>query len=628
MAISSSLVHWFMKSSYWVARPRREEEQPDYNNEVGTRTVYSVLEDAARTHGKLPALHQPLGNDKYRAYSWIEYQQAVQEIACGLRYLGIGKGDIVALQSETRAEFYLADLGIMAAGSISAALYTSYPLAEQVVNLRASDAKAVFVEDPKSMQALKEAGGSEPLAIRWILLTGEAKDTLTLEQLRRDGRRALSKDKEAFSKIQAEVSGGDLAILYLTSGATGQPKMGLVTHAALVANIDMGPPMLKLTPQDCTIGFLPSAHIAQRVVMELLPIGMGLPVWFSEGLAKLPNEIKRIRPTFLLAPPRVWERVFASINAEIKKRGAVSQKLFHGAVGLGAEAGRLREAGKPIPKWMQSSLKIADRLIFSKIRTRLGGRLRIPCSGAAPLGPELARFYASIGMPLIEGYGLTEGGVTCLNPIDHPKPGSIGKALPGVKLRLADDGELLIKSPTLFSGYYKDPLSTASVLRDGWLYTGDIAEFDSDHYVYITGRKKELIVSSNGKKIYPARIEVLFKTEPIVNHVVLIGDRLPFVTALVTLNVAHAESLKDVPKDGAGKLAEAPPVKDEIRKAVARVNKQLAPFEQIRKFRVIERDFSIESGELTPTMKVRRSRVLENYRELVSELYMGKEESQ
>jgi long-chain acyl-CoA synthetase len=595
---------------------------------VSSRTIYSVLDDAARTHGGLPALHQPLGNSKYQTYSWIEYKQAVEEIACGLRSFGIEKGDIVALHAETRAEFYLADLGIMAAGCIAAALYTSYPVADQISNLRATDAKAVFVEDHQSMQALNAAGAST-LGLRWILLTGESSDALTLEQLRREGRRALSKDPQAFQKIHAAVSSEDLAILYLTSGATGEPKMGLVTHAALIANVDMGPGVLGLTPQDCTIGFLPSAHIAQRVVIELLPIGMGLPVWFSEGLAKLPNEIKTIRPTFLLAPPRVWERVFASINAEIKKRGGISKRMFHGAVGIGAEVGRLREAGKSVPKWMQTSLKLADRLVFSKIRGRLGGRLRIAASGAAPLGPELARFYASIGMPLIEGYGLTEGGVTCLNPIARPKPGSIGTALPGVELRLAHDGELLIRSATLFAGYHKDPDSTANVLRDGWLYTGDIAEIDSEGYVYITGRKKELIVSSNGKKIYPARIEVLFKTEPIVNQVVLIGDRLPYVTALLTVNGTHAESLKGMPaaNHGERRLAEAPPVLDEIRKAVARVNKQLAPFEQIRKFRVLERDFSIETGELTPTMKVRRNRVLENNRELVSELYRGKEES-
>jgi long-chain acyl-CoA synthetase len=577
--------------------------------------MYAVLDKAAQLYGSAPALHQPIGQGKYQTFSWTEYRCAVQEIACGLRKLGIGRGDVVAIHAETRAEFYLADLGILANGSIAAALYTTYPVPDQIGNLRSSDARAVFVEDPKSMQALMDAAGQPPLPVRWILLTGQAEHALTLEGLRAEGRKSLSDDPHFFENIRAEVRPEDNAILYLTSGATGEPKMGLTNHAALVANVDMGPIALGLTPSDCTISFLPSAHIAQRVVIELLPIGMGVPVWFSESLAKLPSEMKTIRPTFLLAPPRVWERIFASINAEVKKKSALARKLFHGAVGLGSEVARLNEEGKPVPKWMLNTLKVAERLVFSKIRVRLGGRLRIAASGAAPLGKELGRFYAAIGMPLIEGYGLTEGGVLTLNPLDRPKSGSIGVALPGVELRLAEDGELLVKSATLFAGYYKDPAASAAVLRDGWLYTGDIAEFDSGSYVYITGRKKELIVSSNGKKIYPARIEGLFKAEPIVNQVVLIGDRLPFVTALVTVNVATAEALKG-------------PVEAEVQKAVARVNKQLAPFEQIRKFRILERDFSIETGELTPTMKVRRNRVLENHRELVSELYMGKEESQ
>src|ERR1700693_1357443 len=545
---------------------------------MGARTIYSVLEASAHTYGNAPALHQPIGKGQYQTYSWADYKRAVEEIACGLRRLGVGKGDIVALYAETRAEFYLADLGIMSNGSIAAALYTSYPLPDQIGNLRTSDAKAIFVEDPKSMQALMDAAGDVPLPVRWILLTGEAGDTLTLEQLRAEGRLALSEDAQAFEKIRAGVNADDLAILYLTSGATGEPKMGLVTHAALVANVDAGPTVLPLLPTDSTIGFLPSAHIAQRVVIELVPIRLGVTVWFSESLAKLPSEMKNIRPTFLLAPPRVWERIFASVNAEVKKKSALARKLFHGSVGLGAEVARLSEEGKPVPKWMRNTLKLAERLVFSKIRARLGGRLRIAASGAAPLGKELARFYAAIGMPLIEGYGLTEGGVLTLNPLDRPKSGSIGVALPGVELRLAEDGELVVKSATVFAGYYKDPASTASVLRDGWLYTGDIAEIDSFGYVYITGRKKEMIVSSNGKKIYPARIEGLFKAEPIVNQVVLIGDRLPFVTALVTVNVATAETLKGMePFKGRepGEVAVAPPVRSEMQKAVARVNKQL-----------------------------------------------------
>lgn len=598
---------------------------------MGSRTIYAVLEAAAQNYGDAPALYQPIGKGKYQSYSWRDYQRAAQEIACGLRQLGIGKGDVVAIHAETRVEFYLVDLGVMANGSIAAALYTTYPLPEQIGNLRSSDAKIVFVEDAKGMKDLMQAAGQPGLNVQWIVMCGEADGTLTLDQLRARGRQAMAEDAKAFEKIHHEVHAGDMAILYLTSGATGEPKMGLVSHGSLVANIEMGPKALPLHPTDCTISFLPSAHIAQRVVIELLPIGMGVPVWFSESLAKLPTEMKNIRPTFLLAPPRVWERIFASVNAEVKKKSGIAKKLFHGAVGLGAEVSRLREEGKPVPKWMQTSLRLADRLVFSKIRARLGGRLRLAASGAAPLGKELGRFYAAIGMPLIEGYGLTEGGVVTLNPASKPKSGSIGLALPGVELRLADDGELLIKSPTLFDGYYKDAAATAAVLRDGWLYTGDIAEKDHDGYWYITGRKKELIVSSNGKKIYPARIENFFKTEPIVNQIVLIGDRLPFVTALVTVNVTTAEALKGMePFQGKEphQVAVAPPVVAEVQKAVSRVNKQLAPFEQIRKFRILERDFSIESGEMTPTMKVRRSRVLENHREIVSELYMGKEESQ
>ena len=591
--------------------------------------MYAVLDQAAQVYGNAPALHQPIGKGKYQSYSWVEYKSAVQEVAAGLRSLGIGKGDVVAIHAETRAEFYLADLGIMTNGSIAAALYTTYPVAEQIGNLRSSDARAVFVEDAKTMQALMDAAGEPALPVQWVLLTGKSGNILTLDGLRAAGRKALAKNPQEFEKQRAEVRPEDNAILYLTSGATGEPKMGLTTHAALSANVDMGPAALGLTPDDCTISFLPSAHIAQRVVIELLPLGMGTPVWFSESLAKLPGEMKSIRPTFLLAPPRVWERIFASISTEVKKKRAIARRLFHGAVGLGAEVARLREEGQSIPKWMQNALKIAERVVFSKIRTRLGGRLRIAASGAAPLGKELGRFYAAIGMPLVEGYGLTEGGVLTLNPLGRTKSGSIGIALPGVEVRLAEDGELLVKSPTLFAGYYKDPASTAAVLRDGWLYTGDIAEIDPLGYVYITGRKKEMIISSNGKKIYPARIEGLFKTEPIINQVLLIGDRLPFVTALITVNIANAETLKGMqPGQDASQVANAPAVHSEIQKAVARVNKQLAPFEQIRKFRVLARDFSIETGELTPTMKVRRNRVLENHRELVSELYMGKEESQ
>jgi long-chain acyl-CoA synthetase len=565
------------------------------------RTVYTVLEQTASAHPSAKALQQPIGGGKYRAWTWREYVDQVQEIAVGLRALGVEKGEIVALQSETRAEFYLADMGIMSAGAVAAALYTSLPFADQAKTLKASDARFIFVENPKAMRGLQAAGESG----KWILLSGESDDVMTLEDVRKKGEEVLRDDPGAFERI--EISDSDPAVLYMTSGATGEPKMGLVTHRALVANMDHAPHVLPLTPDDVTIAFLPSAHIAQRVVMELVPIRQGTCVWFSEGLSKLPNEIRSIRPTFFLAPPRVWERVYSTISTEIKKRPAAVRKLFYLGLGVGSEASRLRQAGKPIPATMRMSLKFFDRVVFAKIRERLGGRIRIAASGAAPLGKDLAEFYAAIGMPLAEGYGLTEAGVTALNPLDRPKSGSIGKLLPGVEARLEDDGELLLRGPTIFSGYYKDPDATAAVLRDGWLATGDIAEVDPEGYWYITGRKKELIVSSNGKKIYPARIEVLFKREPAINQVLLIGDRMPYVTALFTVNGSPDEH------------------RSTVEQAVKDVNRQLASFEQIRKFKIVEREFSIENGEVTPTMKIRRNRVLENYRGVVSEMYMGRD---
>ena len=598
------------------------------NGAAGSRTVYTVLEETAAAYPERAALHQPIGGGKYRSWTWREYRNSVQQIAVGLREIGVSVADIVALQSETRAEFYLADMGVMAAGGIAAALYTSLPFGDQAGTLRASGARVVLVEHAKAMSALQSAAGHAPLDVRWILLTGDAEGVMnkaegvmneaegvtnkaegvtTLEHVRASGEQRLREDPDAFARIRAEVRPDATAVLYMTSGATGEPKMGLVTHRALVANMDMAPLALPLRADDVTIAFLPSAHIAQRVVVQLVPVRQGSEVWFSEGVSKLPIEIRTIRPTFFLAPPRVWERVYSTISTEIRKRPAPLRKLFYLGLGAGARANALRLAGQPVPAWLRTSLRFFDRVVFRKIRERLGGRIRIAASGAAPLGKELAEFYAAIGMPLIEGYGLTEGGVAALNPLDRPKSGSIGKLLPGVEARLADDGELMLRSPCLFTGYYNDPESTAAVLRDGWLSTGDIAEVDAEGYWYITGRKKELIVSSNGKKIYPARIESLFKREALINQVLLIGDRMPYVTALFTVN---------------GSL-------DETRKAVAQavkdVNRQLAPFEQIRKFKMLEHDFSIEKGELTPTMKIRRTKVLENYRSLVKEMYMGKD---
>jgi long-chain acyl-CoA synthetase len=590
---------------------------------VAPRTLFQVLENTARAHGDAVALRQPSGAG-YLTCTWNQYCEAAGEIAAGLRALGIGKGDVVALNSETRLQFYLADLGILANGSVAAAMYPSYPAKDLIQTIRSAGARAVFVEDPKTLKTLREA----PVE-RWILLTGEAEGALSLAELRSLGRAEMQREPGLLDRLRSEVGPDDTAILYLTSGATGEPKMALVTHGSIVSNILMGPAVLPLGPEDATVAFLPSAHIAQRVVIEFLPMLSGCPVTFSESLLKLPGEIRKVRPTVLLAPPRMWERIYSTICTELRKRPAPVRRSFYGALALALSAAKHRREGRPVPAHIRLPLAIADRIFFRKVRGRFGGRLRVAASGAAPLSKDLAEFYEAIGMPLIEGYGLTEGGVASLNPLSRPKPGSIGKPLAGVEVRLSEENEILLRSPCLFSAYLNDPATTAEVLRDGWLHTGDIGHIDSEGYVFITGRKKELIVSSTGKKIYPGRVEALFKMEPLISQVLLIGDRLPFLTALFTINTAAAEALKGMDEwrgRPANELVQAAPVRAEIQKAVVRVNKQLAPFEQVRRHRILGRDFSIERGELTATMKVRRSRAMENFRVDIDELYAGKEQ--
>ncbi len=589
------------------------------------RTVYQVLDDAARQYGSAPALHQPDDTQPsgYRTLSWIEYRQAAEEIAAGLRELGIGKGNVVALNSETRMEFYLADLGTMANGSVSAAMYSSYPAPDLVRTLALTGARAAFVETPRMLEALRPAPVSH-----WILLTGDAPGALTLDALRQKGRAAIERDPGLPDRIHSGVAPSDTAILYLTSGATGEPKMALVTHQAIVSNLDMGPAVLPIGPRDSTVAFLPSAHIAQRVVIELLPIRCGMPVTFFESLLKLPQDIRKVRPTLLLAPPRMWERIYSTICTELRKRPAAARKAFYGGLALALAAARYRREGRRVPPHISVPLKLADRVLFRKVRARFGGRVQIAASGAAPLAKDLAEFYEAVGMPLIEGYGLTEGGVATLNPIKRPKNGSIGRTLSGVEMRVADDGELLLKSPCLFSGYFNDPETTAEVLRDGWLHTGDTGYIDEEGYIFITGRKKELIVSSTGKKVFPSRVENLFKMEPLISQVLLVGDRLPYVTALFTINSGNAETIKGMESwrgRSTAEIAQAPPVLAEIQKAVARVNRHLAPFEQVRKYRVLPRDFSIEQGELTATMKVRRAQAMQNFKPQIDELYAGRE---
>lgn len=571
-----------------------------------------MLEEAATKYGEATALIQPMGNGNTATYTWNQYLQIVKEIATGLRSLGIGHQDVVAIQSETRAEFYFVDMGIISNGSIAAAMYTSYPQGEAIKKLEACKARLAFVENPKMLATLAASlSGAEPMDIQWVLITGRAEGVMTLDDLRQKGREAMAADPQLFSRGYVATKPEDTAIVYLTSGSTGEPKMGLVSHSAIVANVAAAPAVLPLGPKDTTIAFLPSAHITQRLVLQLMPLAFGMTIYFSESLSRLPKEIQSVQPTFLLAPPRLWERIYTNVVTEMKKKPKVIQNLFQAGLGLALRSSELKRADKSVPFWVSAPLSVIDSVIFSKVREKLGGRITLAVSGSAPLGKDLANFFNALGVNLIEGYGLTEGGVTHINPIKKPIVGSIGKLLPTVECKLMPDGEIALNGPTLFAGYYNDSEATAKVFDNGWLLTGDIGTVDSEGYWYITGRKKEVLVASNGKKIYPNRIEGMFKGIPQISQVVLVGDKRSFVTALFTLNPAADQ------KESAEEI---------IGRTIKEINRKVEAHEQIRKFKILPRELSIDHGEVTPTMKIRKTVVMEHFSAEINEMYAGKEE--
>ena len=416
------------------------------------RTLHQVLEETVRVQGDKPALRQPVPPNPpateytYQTYSWNQYQQAVEEIAVGLHSLGIGVGDVVALNSETRLEFYLADLGVMTNGSVAAAMYPSYPPADLLRTLENCGARAVFVEDPKTLKTLREA----PVE-HWILLTGEAPGALTLEQLRTRGRAAMAADAGLLERIKAGVKPSSHAILYLTSGATGEPKMALVTHQAIVANLDMGPSVLPIGPEDTTVAFLPSAHIAQRVAIELLPLRCGMPVTFFESLLKLPNDIRRVRPTILLAPPRMWERIYSTICTELRKKPAAVRKLFYGGLGLGLAAARYRREGKSVP-WHLRAAQMATASCSQNPRALrrppASGRLR---GRAAQQGPRrVLRSRRHAADRRLRTHRRRGGHLQPHRSSQARQHRQTARRCAGAR---GDDGELLVASQCLFSGY-------------------------------------------------------------------------------------------------------------------------------------------------------------------------------
>ncbi|MFL5960762.1 MAG: AMP-dependent synthetase/ligase [Gaiellaceae bacterium] len=559
------------------------------------RTAPELWRDAVRDAPAEPAYLEETA-DGWRPVSWDEAAERVEALAHGLLARGVRHGDRVAVLSRTRIEWILLDWAVMSIGAVVVGLYPTSSTKECEYVLGHCEAMLAFTEDDEQTRKLVSIRGTLP-TLREIIPFD------WLEKLESDGRLAKHLRPDP---VEEE----DLATLIYTSGTTGPPKGCMLTQRNLVAAA------LRVResvhrPGDIVLLFLPLAHSYGRLAHQAAT-HRGATVATVADVMRVPEALGTVRPTILPAVPRVYEKVHANALGEIERASGLRRRIGLWALGVGARTSRARRERARVGPLLALQGRLAERLVFAKVRERLGGRLRLGISGAAPLSTEVMEFFHALGVPVIEGYGLTEtaSSATVNEPEDF-RIGSVGRPVEGAEIRLAEDGEILIRSEAVFAGYYKEPEATAAALTaDGWLRTGDVGEIDDDGFLRITDRKKDLIITAGGKNIAPQNLENALKASRFVSQAIVIGDRRPYVTALLTLEEAEVGSSGRDPQALAQQLVDD-------------VNRDRTRVEQIKRFVILPRDFSLEEGEVTPTLKLRRKVIHEHFADEIEKLYVG-----
>ena len=558
----------------------------------------------------------------WRTTSYRELGETVREMARGLLALGVEAGDRVALLSNTRPEWTTADLAILAAGAVTVPVYQTNSPGESQYVLENSGAKAIFCEDAEQLDKIDEVRDQCPDLEHVIAFTDARDGVLSLDELRSRGGDVP--DERLDERAQA-VGADDLATIVYTSGTTGPPKGCMLTHGNLATDLEMVGRRIEFEDEVVFYVFLPLAHVLTRIVQFLaLDLGAELAYWQRDP-KKLIEEIGEISPTHIPSVPRVFEKIYTQATAKVNEAGGVKKKLFDWAVGVGRKVRELEREGKTPNPALKAQHALADRLVLGKIRALFGDKVRLCLTGAAPIEPDVITFFHAAGVWVLEGYGMTEtSAVATVNTIPEHRVGTVGKALPGCEIKISDDGEVLMKGPNIFKGYWRNEEATRDDLKDGWLHSGDLGEIDEDGYLKITGRKKDLIITSSGKNVTPSNIENQIRQSRWVSQAIVFGDRKPYLTALITLDPDEADALAERVGASGGdleELAENDKVREEIQKAVDEANRHFARIEQIKKFAILPRDLSQEEDELTPTLKVKRAKVYEHHQERFDALY-------
>jgi long-chain acyl-CoA synthetase len=587
---------------------------------TGSATLADLLPRAAEAYGDAPAVRYKDG-DAWVDRSFNQVRDLARSLALGLIDLGVEKGDKVSILGNTRPEWTYFDFAALSAGATVVPIYQTNSPEECQYVLENSDAKVVVVEDDEQMEKIRAVRDSLPLLEHVVRMTGASDDAISMDDL---AARGEDRDAAEWEARWKSVTPDDICTFIYTSGTTGPPKGCIISHGNYRAMLNMVNETSVIEPNDVSYLYLPLAHsFALLIQLGSFDLGATLAYWERDPLKIVPN-LGELRPSYFPSVPRIFEKIYTTATSAMEREGGLKKAIFDWSIKIGQKMRETERAGRKPGFLLRKQYEFADEKVLSKIRGLFGGQLRLAVSGAAPINPEILRFFDAAGVLVLEGWGMTETSTAAtISKPDDFKIGTIGKPFPGCEVRIAEDGEILVKGPNVFQGYYKNEEATRETIVDGWLHTGDVGEIDSDGFIKITGRKKDIIITAGGKNITPANLEAEIKQHPLVSQCVVVGDRRPYLVALVTLDpeeiVAYAREhdLAEDPEE----LAKNPAIKKVVEDHVEAINKKFARVEQVKKVAILPRDLSQDGGELTPTLKVKRAVVAQKHEGEIETLY-------
>jgi len=596
---------------------------------IQSATILDAFNDNVRETPGLPALRRRVGTG-WEILTWADYGRAVSEVTAALAELGIGAGEQVGILSNNRIEWHIADLGTLANGSVTVPLYQTSSAEQVAYILGHSESRLCFVENHELLAKILQVKDELPKLDRVVVFDdAERFDDpflVSFPELRAIGQARLQHDPALFEERVAAVTPDQLATLVYTSGTTGPPKGAMISHANIMWTIRSAVSLLDIHQGERFLSFLPLSHIAERMISDFASVAVRGETWFARSLATVAEDLRDCHPTVFFAVPRVWEKFQEAILEKMSEEHGIKRLIIDGYVGLGERVATDGGATHRPHLWEKLPYAALDAAVGAKIRQELGlDEAHVLITAAAPIHPDLIHWFHALGLPLLELYGQTEvcGPTSCNPPWDN-RIGTVGLALPGVRVEIAGDGEILVKGGNVCVGYFRDPIGTAQLIdEDGWMHSGDVGTLSESGYLRVTGRKKDLIITAAGQNIAPQEIEMDLRYHELVSEAVVIGERRRYLTALLTLDadalVNWAERHGKVASYES--LAEDPDLQAEMDRIVDEVNSKRSRVEHIRKYRVLPHDFTIAEGEMTPTLKVRRAAVTDAYADLIEEMY-------